>query len=266
MTDAAPLAADSGAPHHGGRRVGPFTLPQWLMVIGGGVGIGLLIKRHQGASGGLTTADLNSTTSPSVTDQPTTVGPDGTVPLVNGAASDTGTSGGAGASTGPTDNQGWRTAALNYLVANGLGSPTDIDQALADYLEGNPLTAQEKAVVNEAIQHVGAPPEFVPAITDAPTAPTPAPVPTPAAPAAPAPPSAPVAPNLTPAQINGIQAYLGAAYNLIARYKNNENVIAQMAALGIKVSDLQNNGVDGPHVQLYKVWCQQYGHADLANS
>lgn len=58
-----------------------------------------------------------------------------------------------------TDNPSWSRAAVNYLV--GLGEdPTSANEAIQQYLGSQTLTPQQQAMVNLAIQGIGAPPQL----------------------------------------------------------------------------------------------------------
>lgn len=91
-------------------------------------------------------------------------------------------------SSAPLNNGDWSRRAFDVLVAEG-NSPTAVSDALSKYLTGDPITAQQEALVSMALRRVGAAPEGAPSITraapapaaTAPTAP-PAPAPIPAAP------------------------------------------------------------------------------------
>lgn len=57
------------------------------------------------------------------------------------------------------DNASWGRAAVNYLV--GLGEdPTSANEAIQQYLSSQTLTPQQQAMVNLAIQGIGAPPQL----------------------------------------------------------------------------------------------------------
>lgn len=55
-------------------------------------------------------------------------------------------------------NQAWETAAINYLVSLG-EDPTVANSAVAAYLGSQPLTTAQQAMVNQAVQALGAPPQ-----------------------------------------------------------------------------------------------------------
>lgn len=74
---------------------------------------------------------------------------------------------------GISTNAQWAKQAANQLIASG-ATPVIVSTALAKYLNGKPLNAQEKAIINQAISLYGVPPEGV--LPVAGTSPTPAPV------------------------------------------------------------------------------------------
>lgn len=70
--------------------------------------------------------------------------------------------GGTGSGTGPAtyaNNTAWASAAINYLVAQGV-DPSQANEAIQQYLSGQVLTSQQQADVNLAIQALGAPPSL----------------------------------------------------------------------------------------------------------
>lgn len=66
-------------------------------------------------------------------------------------------------------NAQWALQATNALVASGNYTATDISNALSKYLNGQPVTPQEQAIINLAIQTFSAPPEGVLPVNNAPT-------------------------------------------------------------------------------------------------
>lgn len=76
--------------------------------------------------------------------------------IAAGQSSGTGTSGSTTAGQ-YADNNSWAQAAINYLVARGV-DPTQATDAIESYLASQPLTSQQQADVNLAIQGLGAPP------------------------------------------------------------------------------------------------------------
>lgn len=85
--------------------------------------------------------------------------------------------------TGPATNDAWRRLAGDYLTSTGLWTGTQINDALVKFLDGEPMTEAEIAIVNAALRALGQPPDNAPPIVRA------------AAPAAPQAPQTPVAPR-----------------------------------------------------------------------
>jgi len=85
----------------------------------------------------------------------------------------TGTGGGdstanttTGAGNAPTTNAEWATAAKNYLLAAYPSyNAIDVSNAIDNYVGGAALTSQQNAMVSQAIQGIGAPPETLPPTT-----------------------------------------------------------------------------------------------------
>lgn len=131
---------------------GPMDLPMGVWVIVGGGGLFFAYRTYKKAGSATPSVATTGTTGNGVD----ALG-GGTYTPVGGniTTSDTGSS-----STGNSfaDNNAWATAAINYLV--GLGNDPGIaNQAITLYLASQPLTtSQMQAMVNVAIQHLGAPP------------------------------------------------------------------------------------------------------------
>jgi hypothetical protein len=70
----------------------------------------------------------------------------------------------------PTTNDQWRRQATDLLIASNF-APTLAADAIAKYLDGLALTAQQKAAVSFALRAIGAPPSGAPSIIDLPTPP-----------------------------------------------------------------------------------------------
>lgn len=68
-----------------------------------------------------------------------------------------GTSGGSTVAGTYADNTAWANAAINYLVSIGVDA-TAANSAITQFLASQPLTTNQQAVVNLAIQRIGAPP------------------------------------------------------------------------------------------------------------
>lgn len=76
-----------------------------------------------------------------------------------GGSSGTGTNSPGGSTIGGQypDNESWGRAAINYLVGLGV-DPTTANEAIQNFLTSQPLTSNQQADVNLAIQALGAPP------------------------------------------------------------------------------------------------------------
>lgn len=152
-----------------GRKVGPFSVAGWAGIGVAGVGLGLLLKRSGMFGAGKSEAEPE----PEPETVPTYTG--GVVPVVSGAAPDTGTTG----RKTPTDNLEWSKLCLEYLVADGQ-DPIASQQALALFLFGDELTPQQAALVSMALKAYGLPPDGAPPmVVKSPGTSTPAPEPEP---------------------------------------------------------------------------------------
>lgn len=61
---------------------------------------------------------------------------------------------------GPITNEQWARMASDYLLGKG-NDPILVQNALRKYLDGQPLTAAEQAIISLALQQVGSPPEGI---------------------------------------------------------------------------------------------------------
>lgn len=68
-------------------------------------------------------------------------------------------SGTASGSTTPTSNPSWVAEAVQGLTGY---EPLQVEQALTDFLNGNPLSTTEQSIVNGALSQFGQPPEGLP--------------------------------------------------------------------------------------------------------
>lgn len=150
-----------------GNKVGPLPLFAWMAA---GIGVWYFITKK------------NSGTATTAGQQPTNVSSNyGTDPAGNtgyidpnsgyvyGTSEDTAALQGSGSGTTATspsssgqtytDNDAWGRAAVNYLVGVG-EDPTQANQAITLYLSSQPLNTQQQAMVNSAIQAIGAPPSL----------------------------------------------------------------------------------------------------------
>lgn len=102
----------------------------------------------------------NGSTSAVSTDAGTVAGDgslDSSLSGAGGVASGTSTS--TGAASTLTSNPSWIAAAVESLTGY---EPLQVEQALTDLLNGNPLSATEQQIANAAITNLGSPPEGLP--------------------------------------------------------------------------------------------------------
>lgn len=150
----------------GGKKYGPFTAQVWAIIIIGGAAGGFLLRRFSGGSSSTPTntadAPLTDANNPANYGYTATGGP-----LAGGGGSTTDGTGAVAQITSSTNTQ-WGQVALSLLLANG-ADPATAQQAIGNFLDGLPLTAQQKNLISLAIRLAGAPPEGAPPITDAAT-------------------------------------------------------------------------------------------------
>ena len=203
-TDSATAPASSGA----SKKIGPFTPQMWGIVIGGGILAGYLVKKYTGlgsaaSSTNTAASGLTSQTNPANAGYTATGGP-----LAGGGSSSEST----GQITTSTNTQ-WQQVALELLISQGT-DPALAQQALGNFIDGQPLTPQQQSIVSLAIRLAGAPPEGAPPIVSAatPSAPdgssgiaaTSTPIANPAQPSVAPGTSSPNATQLTPTQTQWI--------------------------------------------------------------
>lgn len=148
------------------RTVGPLPLWAWGLAVAIGIGIIILRRRRSEAPAEVTYAQAPA--------QWPTIGNAagaGATPSVFGP----------GATPAIETNNDWRAAVNRDLIAKGY-SALAIDTAIGKYLRGDPLTTQERALVDIALASVGTPPSPPPPAANAPDTTTP-----PYVPAGPAP-------------------------------------------------------------------------------
>lgn len=172
MTDTSPSPTSDTPP--GGkllsRRVGGVKV-QWLILIAAVAVVGgILYRRYKAARTPAVTVSAPITASVPDT---TTTG-DGVYSTAGGTNLGGGfaySGNGSGTSTYSTlaTNAQWSTAAANGLIAQGQFAALDIENALANYLTGAPLTPAQTAIINTAVAAYGSPPEAVLASTTTPT-------------------------------------------------------------------------------------------------
>lgn len=132
------------------KEIAGIPVAAWLAVVAGALVVGYFVNQRRQSS-------------VDVSDDVTGPRPGAGAP--SGGSSDPGTPGGT------STNDQWRRQAHQNLVARGLDAG-DVDRALRRYLAGDTLTAQESAIVSQALTLTGPPPENVP-LPSEPTPPEP---------------------------------------------------------------------------------------------
>lgn len=156
------------------KKIGPLPAYAYvLIIVAGAYALRAYRARTGNASAGLDSSAASSAGSATPVD--------GTG--ASGAGS-TPSDGPAGTVVGRTNAQ-WALTVSNGLIAEGQ-NPVAVSSAITKYLAGGLLTAQEAALVNEAVQKYGYPPEGVLPIK---LVPTPGPIPRPTSPGPPKPPT-----------------------------------------------------------------------------
>lgn len=152
-----------------GKMVGPLPLGAWVAAVGGSLVVATLVRRRQAAAAD----DVPVLTSGQV---PYPYDPQPLQPATYG-----GVWGLAGAPSGPpatptiNTNTDWERAASTVLIGKGYEAYAT-QQALRAYLRGlDPLTPQQQAIVEAALQQVGLPPQPPTAVPPAPPPTNPAP-------------------------------------------------------------------------------------------
>lgn len=144
------------------KKIGPLPLGVWLVIA---AGIFWYVKSR--GSGAATAATSGSQTDPAGnvgSIDPATgyvYGSPEDQAAVQSNSGDSGTVTGTGGSTvagAYPDNPTWASAAINYLVGIGI-DPTAANSAIEQFLASQPLTTQQQADVNSAVQRLGAPPD-----------------------------------------------------------------------------------------------------------
>jgi len=144
---------------------GPLKLPLWGWLIAGvgGIYVARKITAHQASSAGGSSDTTSADTSTTGTGLPgggaLTLGANGAVQVPGGALSP----------VAPTiaDNDAWRVAAEQALVAGGYNALL-ADSAVAKYLNGAQLSAQETLAITYALRAIGPTPLPVPPAVSAP--------------------------------------------------------------------------------------------------
>lgn len=73
----------------------------------------------------------------------------------------------SGSTTAPVTNTDWSRRGFDLLVGGGMYQPVAVQEALRAFLAGDPVTAQQEAIVSEVLRRVGSPPEGAPALSRA---------------------------------------------------------------------------------------------------
>lgn len=142
------------------RKLGP--LPGWAWVALAVAGY--MVYRHYGAGRAPAVPPVDSSTGDSAGDsgQVASVGDGPGGGMLTASP-------GSGLSAAPSD-AAWGQSAAGQLIANG-ANPSDVNNAINDYLNGNPLTAAERQIINQVLQQSGEPPEGVLPVISAPVPP-----------------------------------------------------------------------------------------------
>jgi|1185.fasta_scaffold00006_28 LysM repeat protein len=173
--------ADEGLSEEFNAKVG--GIPVWA--IGAGVVVLFVVlyewrKRAGGGGGGTMPKPASNTVDPSVTDpnaidpttgltyaqeadptqQPFPTGPIDQYLANNPTSSAYPVGLPAQGTPGPVTNEQWARLSADYLIAHG-SVPTDVETALAHYVNGQTLSVVERSIVNLALTAFGSPPEGV---------------------------------------------------------------------------------------------------------
>lgn len=212
-------------PDFAAKDIGPLPAWGWMVAAVGGIGLGWGIRR---ATDGRSAAGKGSSAGGSVAD----------LPGFTAGAGGVGVSQTAGVGAGRIDfeavgfdsNLEWRQAALELAIDSGWNA-TAADQALTQYLNGDPMTAEVASLIDLVLPDIGLPPsppevfafsppdDLTPApVFDDPIVGSP-PVPPSSPPPAPVQPSppAPVPPPVPPTALRVYRVVPGDSLSLIAR-------------------------------------------------
>jgi LysM repeat protein len=154
-------AAGHGLKETFSHKLGPLPVGVWVLLV---IGVWYVVKKRQGSqvSGGAQTDPAGNvgTIDPrtgyvygSSQDQSALGG-------INAGDSGSGSSGSSGSTVAGqyTTNADWARAAINLLVGQGI-DPTEANSAIEQFIASQPLSTQQQADVNLAIQALGAPPD-----------------------------------------------------------------------------------------------------------
>lgn len=144
------------------RKLGPFPVGIWLVILAGGLGIGLYSRRTTFTARGTNTAEDISTTTAGGTMQGGNAGAPSSQPAAGGVN-------GLGLPILGT-NEEWYVWAYSQLVARGFSAGGAAD-ALTMYLQGQALTEQQQRIVDSALQYAGPTPQLLPPVARTPVTP-----------------------------------------------------------------------------------------------
>lgn len=152
-----------------------FGVPVWSigLVLAAAVILFFVIRNRRNAATAAT-ADTSGSTDPNATvdaqtDTADSIDPSTGVPYSQDPSYPVGLT--AQGTPAPQTNVQWSRLAFDEIVALG-DDPTLVTNALTKYLSGSTLSAAEQAVVNQALQTFGAPPEgLLPVATTSPSTP-----------------------------------------------------------------------------------------------
>lgn len=244
------------------RRVGPFTIGQWLIIVGAGVALGVVLRRFGGGPADLADMPAVDESGAAYTGF-TTQG--AAVPMNGGTATLP--------TNAITDNQQWLAAGSRALLGIGGYGAGEIDTALRRYLDGELLTQRDAAIVSAALGAIGTPPEYVPPMnvqssptTNVPTTGGQATPPPPANVPVTPPPSTTSGPAGTVTQAGQEALWLATAAAL--RDKANASVnggpamtdaeLDRMRGMGFTTSD---PALDPTFRYYWRIWLNQRGYA-----
>lgn len=159
------------------RRIGPFTVGVWLLIVAAGLALGLIARRFMDGLDSPADGDLEAgPIERSVVWASDAFATQGAIVPMNG-----GTAYGGSAGSGDLTNDQWARDAIRHLVNHGV-DPVLADKAIRKYVQGDELTAEEAQIVGRAITEVGVPPRSLPAMKVAAQPATVPPAPSPTAP------------------------------------------------------------------------------------
>ena len=134
------------------KKIGPLPGIAWVAIIAGVVWL-VFLWRKRGAAAG------NSVPASAVTPAAVGFSSAGPMPGTNNYSGTVSTT--PVGQPASTSNASWAKTVTDFLVGTGNYSPTDVSNALANYLGGAALTAQQSAIINTAIKQFQTPPEGV---------------------------------------------------------------------------------------------------------